>query len=212
MSSDLLDLLYRGDFAATLALLRPHPDVGAGVLRRIRSMRREMQAVPVGQRGPSWLGELTEGHHDAVMLALLAALPAKEAAGLGAVSRRAAEALPHVVPDDLPVFVETWSRLFQRNPKNWDRNSHDPVMFSWVERGQVPAPTGDGAVNRPGLGAAALDHQSGDPIIGLMVHLVDTEVWDRASTLTRVDAALASPGCASSVQQRWLRKAAAALA
>ena len=252
MPTPLLDALRRGDLDATVALLRDEPDAALASAADIKKLRAQLQAVALGDRDPAWVGESTEGHHDAVDLAHLMALPPEKAAAVGAVSRRAASLLPDLRPTDLPVFVETWSRLFQRSPKNCDRNAHYPVMFAWVADGHVPAPTHDGAVNlwlqfapeglrpprdgwripspaecrelytialprlfeaevRPGLGAAALDQSSGGEVMGLVVHLVDTGIWDRADTLARVDAALASPARASVFQQRWLRKLAGVL-
>ena len=254
----LLDLIRAGDFTATLTFLRNHPDAAASARTQIKRLRDQLGAIAIGERDAAWVGESTEGHHDAATLALLAGLSAERAASLGGVSGRVAKALPKLFGDELGVFVDTWARLFQRSPKNWDRNAHYPVMFEWVGAGLVPAPNQDGAVNlwlqlvpqvfdppsrgrgepsgwrlptldqcpdlytitlarlfeaevRPGLGAAALDHTSGDVLIGIVCRLVADGVWPREETLARLDAALTSPGRASAFQQRWLKRLASAL-
>lgn len=144
----LLAAVRRGDYRAVRGWV---PSAGAeqikGVAKEASRLRRVFGAEPIGARGGDWEGELTEGHHDAAALVHLAALGAEKAATQGAVSQRVARDLPLVYPDDLEVFVRTWSQLYQRNPKNWDRNAHYAVMFEWVAAGLVEAPTDDGAVN-----------------------------------------------------------------
>lgn len=256
--AERLELIRRGDIAGTLDALADPPD--ATSRGAVRALRERMLSSPIGHRDPAWLGALTEDHVDAVQFAHLAGMPAERAASLGGLSRRVADTLPRLFPDELPVFVATWSRLYQRNPKNWDRNAHYPAMFGWVKAGLVPAPTEDGAVNlwltfapwlvhpraapgpgepaglvipgpdecpelytvtlprlfeaevRPGLGAAAFDQSSGGEVSDLIIHLVDTHVWDRGDTLARIEQALAHPDRASAFQQRWLHRLAAALA
>ncbi|MDO5504218.1 MAG: hypothetical protein Q4G67_13715 [Actinomycetia bacterium] len=146
MAEELLQVLRRGDLAETVALLREDPGAAGRDRVAIKRLRDELLEASGGARSPSWAG-VAENVRDAVDLAYLVALPPERAARLGAVTRPAADALALVVPEDLPVFVEEWSAIFQRNPKNWDRIWHYAAMFFWVVDGHVPAPTQDGAVN-----------------------------------------------------------------
>lgn len=102
----LLELIRAGDAAGALALLREDREAARKAAAAVRPLRERMLAAPIGQRDPAWHGKLSEGHVDAAQLAHLAALPAARAASVGGLSRHVADALPQLVPDDLPV-VET---------------------------------------------------------------------------------------------------------
>ncbi|MGD8151087.1 hypothetical protein [Ornithinimicrobium sp. Y1694] len=258
MPTTLMDLLRRGDLDGTIAHLREAPDAARRAGTQIRALRAALLDAPGDGRSDAWEGEAWQVS-DAVDLAFLASLPPEKAAAQGSISYEAAAALPQVIPDALPAFVEVWSQIFQRSPKNWDRTGHYGAMFQWVVDGHVPAPTQDGAVNlwipratqlvrpdaapgpgeptrpphptpetcpalyavtlprlfeaevRPGLGAAAYDHTSGDAVIELIRHLVDTDVWQLAETRERLEASRRSPGRTATFQQRWLSRLDAAL-
>jgi hypothetical protein len=146
VSEPLLELLRKGDLDGTIEVLRAEPDAARKARSPITRLRAELLNAAGGARSSSWEGPAFSVT-DAVDLAYLIALPAERAAAVGAVSPRAADALPQVIPEKLAQFVETWSTLFQRNPRNWDRIGHYPAMFLWVRDGHVSAPTQDGAVN-----------------------------------------------------------------
>ena len=162
VSEPLLELLRKGDLDGTIEVLRAEPDAARKARSPITRLRAELLKAPGGARSSSWEGPAFSVI-DAVDLAYLVALPVERAAAVGAVSPRAADALPQVIPEKLAQFVETWSTLFQRNPRNWDRNGHHPAMFLWVRDGHVPAPTQDGAVNLWLQFAPDLVHPPADP-------------------------------------------------
>ncbi len=165
MSTPLLDLVRHGDLPGVRTLLT-RPDAAGPARAVIRTLREQMLANPIGTRDAAWVGALTENHVDALQLVHLAGMTAERAASEGGVSRRVAESLPELFPDELGVFVETWSRLFQRNPRNWDRTAHHPTMFLWAGAGLVEAPTHDGAVNLWLQFAPWLVHPRGTPAPG----------------------------------------------
>ena len=250
----LLELIVRGDFEQTRQVLPAEPKIDRATATAVGRLRREMASAPGGESSAYWEGELSEGHWDAVTVAHLASLPASKAAGVSSVSRRAASTLPEIFQGELASIVEGWASLYQRNPRNWDRNGHYPVMFEWVGRGLIPAPVHDGAVNlwlefatrivhplsppeagepqdwtvptpqscpalyvvtlpllfqaavKPGLGAAALDHQSGGQVQDLVCHLVESGVWDHTETVSRLETARLLPDRANAFQQRWLKQ------
>lgn len=145
--TDLIELLRRGDLTGTRDwLVAASPQDRAGVARQVARLRRLFEEHPAGAVAEAWEGEL-DGHHDAATLAHLACLEPARAATVGAVGAAAARLLPAVHPGALAVLVDTWSTLYQRSPRNWDRNAHYPVIFEWAAQGLVPAPTQDGAVN-----------------------------------------------------------------
>ena len=146
MAGDLMNLLRHGDLEGTVALLRADPDQAKRLKSPIGRLRRELHAVEGGAKSDSWVGEAWT-ISDAVDLAYLLSLPPEVSANKGAISRQAADALPRVLPDDLHVFVDTWSANYQKSPKNWDKIWHYGAMTYWVVDGHVPAPTQDGAVN-----------------------------------------------------------------
>ena len=162
VSEPLLELLRKGDLDGTIEVLRAEPDAARKVRSPITRLRAELLNAPGGARSSSWEGPASS-ITDAVDLAYLIALPVERAAAVGSVSPRAADALPRVIPEKLAQFVETWSTLFQRNPRNWDRIGHYPSMFLWVRDGHVPAPTQDGAVNLWLQFAPDLVHPPADP-------------------------------------------------
>ena len=162
VSEPLLELVREGDLEGTIEVLRAEPDTARALRSPITRLREELLYAPDGARSSSWRGPASSVT-DAVDLAYLIALPADQAAAVGSVSPRAADALPRVIPEKLAQFVETWSTLFQRNPRNWDRIGHYPAMFLWVRDGLVPAPTQDGAVNLWLQFAPDLVHPPADP-------------------------------------------------
>lgn len=114
----------------------------------VRQLYRAVGAAAHGDTSPDglWLGPSVD-HYACATFAHMACIGVDRAARLGAVPRRVAADLPDLFPAGLDRVVETWSELFQRSPKNWDRVAHYPVMFEWVRTGLVEAPTADGAVN-----------------------------------------------------------------
>ena len=62
------------------------------------------------------------------------------------------------------------------------------------------------AAVKPGLGAAALDHQSGGQVQDLVCHLVESGVWDHTETVSRLETARLLPDRANAFQQRWLKQ------
>lgn len=147
VDDELLGMVRSGDYTGTRSwLVAAAPGDLTRVASSVARLRRLYLDEPEGAVGPQWEGEVG-AHHDAATLAHLACLPPAKAAALGAVPHQVAADIPLIHPGHLDVFVDTWSTLFQRNPKNWDRNAHYGVIFAWVCQGLVPAPTQDGAVN-----------------------------------------------------------------
>ncbi|WP_262107516.1 hypothetical protein [Arthrobacter sp. Marseille-P9274] len=145
----ILMAIRSGDFHATMRLIAADPAGVTAQCTGIAALYRSIGATPHGSRSPEglWHGRLA-GHYECVLAAHAVCIGAEQAAKLTAVPRPfASRELPRLFPAELPVFVETWAKLYQRSPRYWDRVSHYPAMFDWVKRGLIEPPTADGAVN-----------------------------------------------------------------
>ncbi|MEE6273170.1 hypothetical protein V2J56_07400 [Georgenia sp. MJ206] len=145
----IVDAVRAGSYGTTRALvLGASPADLRGAAPALRRTYRAVGAAPHGSLSPdgAWDGEAAD-HYDCATLAVMACVGPDRAARMSAVTTRVAADLPALFPADLELVVRTWSELFQRSPKSWDRVAHYPKMFAWVRTGLVSPPTHDGAVN-----------------------------------------------------------------
>lgn len=150
LDNPLFDLLAAGDRAGTLAHSAAMDD---DEKRRqkplVRRFRLVVSAEPAGARSQDgwWIGPLVDDHWAAADIAYMACIGAERSADLSYTdSKVARDAPPALFPNQLELFVESWSARYERNPKGWDRNRGIEAMFEWVRGELVAAPKQRGAM------------------------------------------------------------------